>query len=183
MRAMSASSRGRHRHRQPPPHSEQRIHHAAGISQKMLMTGQTGSGQARLTLGGSIRRCPRDKEWSPAERFASGSAPHAHHAPRATRPSSDKQSAPRSCPSTPPAFASTVSQRRGHQRRIQIPLVKKRKSLQRVRRRPCLRDERLLSEGLRVPSTCLPALQACPSRTCAGRLRSGFGMAAPLPAP
>ena len=38
------------------------------------MTGQTGSGQARLTLGGSNRRCPRDWNGDPAERFASGSA-------------------------------------------------------------------------------------------------------------
>ena len=38
------------------------------------MTGQTGSRQARLTLGGSNRRCPRDWNADPAERFASGSA-------------------------------------------------------------------------------------------------------------
>ena len=41
------------------------------------MTGQTGSGQARLTLGGSNRRCTTGLEWSPAERFASGSAQQA----------------------------------------------------------------------------------------------------------
>jgi transposase len=43
-------------------------------SQKTQMTGQTGSRQARLTLGGSNRRCPRDWNGDPAERFASGSA-------------------------------------------------------------------------------------------------------------
>ena len=133
MRATSASGPARQR-RHPRPPERTTIHHAAGISQKMHMTGQTGSGQARLTLGGSIRRCPRDKEWSPAERFASGSAPHAHHALGATRPSSEKQSVPRSCPSAPPAFASTVVRHRGHPRRIQIQLAKKRKSLQGVRR-------------------------------------------------
>ena len=61
------------RRRRPPP-DEQRIHPAAGIKPEDEMTGQTGSGQARLTLGGSMRRCPRDWNGDPAERFASGSA-------------------------------------------------------------------------------------------------------------
>ena len=119
---MSASSRvPRCRRRRPPPHSEQRIHHAAGIKPEDVVTGQTGSGQARPTFGGSTRQCPRD--WngpcrprrrrapplrpvrvragglgaaglSPAERFASGSALQAHHALSATGPTSEKQSAP-----------------------------------------------------------------------------------------
>jgi hypothetical protein len=38
------------------------------------MTGQTGSGQARLTLGGSIRRCPRD--WNGAPLSGSHLGPH-----------------------------------------------------------------------------------------------------------
>ena len=97
------------------------------------MTGQTGSGQTRLTLGGSTRRCPRDWNGVPAERFASGSALQAHHALSATRPSSEKQSVPRSCSSVPPARSSTSVQHRDARIRIQIPLVKKRKSLQMVR--------------------------------------------------
>ena len=43
-----------------------------------LSKDQTGSGQARLTLGGSTRRCPRDWNADPAERFASGSAHQAN---------------------------------------------------------------------------------------------------------
>ena len=100
------------------------------------MTGQTGSGQTRLTLGGSTRRCPRDWNGVPAERFASGSALQAHHALSATRPSSEKQSVPRSCSSVPPARSSTSVQHRDARIRIQIPLVKKRKSLQWVSRCP-----------------------------------------------
>jgi hypothetical protein len=99
------------------------------------MTGQTGSGQARLTLGGSIRRCPRDWNGDPAERFASWSALQAHHALSATRPSSEKQSVPRSCSSAPPAFASTTVHHQDVRRQTQIQLAKKRKSLQRVRPR------------------------------------------------
>ena len=41
----------------------------------------------------------------------------------------------RSCPSTPPALASTANQHRDLRRRIQIQLAEKRKSLQRIRRR------------------------------------------------
>jgi hypothetical protein len=55
-------------------HPSHAIHHAAGISQKTQATGQTGSRQARPTLGGSLGRCPRDLNGDPAERFASGSA-------------------------------------------------------------------------------------------------------------
>jgi hypothetical protein len=43
-------------------------------SQKMHMTGQTGSGQARLTLGGSMRRRPRD--WNGAPLSGSHLGPH-----------------------------------------------------------------------------------------------------------
>ena len=68
-----------------------------------------------------------------AERFASGSAPEEHHAFGATRPSSEKQSVPRSCSCAPPAFASTAIHYRDLQPPIQIQLAKKRKSLQRVR--------------------------------------------------
>ena len=129
---MSASNRvPRRRRRWPPLHSEQRIHHAAGIKPEDVVTGQTGSGQSRLTLGGSTRRCPRDWNGDPAERFASGSAPQAHHALSATRPSSEKPSVPRSCSSTPPALPSAANQHRDLRRRIQIQLAKKRKSLQR----------------------------------------------------
>ena len=41
----------------------------------------------------------------------------------------------RSCPSTPPALASTANQHRDLRRRIQIQLAEKRKSLQSIRRR------------------------------------------------
>ena len=52
-RDVSASpARSRPQHQPRPPRSEQRIHHAAGLSQKTQTTGQTGCGQARLTLGG-----------------------------------------------------------------------------------------------------------------------------------
>jgi hypothetical protein len=43
--------------------------------QKVQVTGQTGSGQARLTLGGSNRRCPRD--WNGAPLSGSHLGPHA----------------------------------------------------------------------------------------------------------
>ena len=56
------------------PERNNKFHHAAGISQKMQVTGQTGSGQARLTLGGSIRRCPRD--WNGAPLSGSHLGPH-----------------------------------------------------------------------------------------------------------
>ena len=89
------------------------------------MTGQTGSGQARLTLGGSTPSMSTQAEWSPAERFASGSARPGHSA-RATRPSLEKQSAPRSRPSAPPAHSSTLNPQRDHRRRIRIQLDKMR---------------------------------------------------------
>ena len=115
MHGMSAPSRTP-RHRQQPPAERATIHHAAGISQKTQVTGQTGGGQARLTLGGSTRRCPRDWNGDPAERFASGSA-HQGQCARATRPSVEKQSAPSSRSSTPPAHPSI------HQLRISTEVI------------------------------------------------------------
>jgi hypothetical protein len=56
------------------------------------LTGQTGSGQARLTLRGARLAVTTRSEWSPAERFASGSAPHSALALGATRPSVEWQS-------------------------------------------------------------------------------------------
>ncbi len=60
------------------------------------MTGQTGGGQARLTRCGAAPAAKSTRnEWSPAERFVSGSAPRDQTIPGATRPSVDVQSVPR----------------------------------------------------------------------------------------
>jgi hypothetical protein len=46
------------------------------VNPKMQRTGQTGGGQTRLTFCGIRLAMTTEMEWSPAERFVSGSAPN-----------------------------------------------------------------------------------------------------------
>ena len=122
------------RHRRADPTRSRSITQQAPRHEDVV-TGQTGSGQARLTLGGltsvSTARC----EWSPAERFASGSARQVSDHVQQGRLQRSSLFLVHALQRHRLLIDQRPNSRGGHRRQIQIPLAIERKSLQRVRRR------------------------------------------------